>query len=88
LSAATPLRPSFSSPLLIVDIIGMEVEEKMGEVEWKGEVRKGYNLNGLYTMSITRRPSSVEVATDNGQVLEGAPHHNADTEISSQWQAG
>jgi hypothetical protein len=65
----------------------MEVSERMGEVEWRGEVRKGYDLNGLYTMTTTRRPSSVEVATDNGQVLEGAPHHNADTEISSQWQA-
>lgn len=28
----------------------MEVEERMGEVEWKGEA-KGYNLNELYTMT-------------------------------------
>lgn len=37
----------------------------------EGKVRKGYYLNGLYTNSITRRPSSVELATDNGQVLDG-----------------
>jgi hypothetical protein len=70
--------------LLIVDIIGIEGEDGE-EVEWRGKARKGYYLNGIYTNTTTRRPSSVELATDHDPVLGESSANAMPTEVSSQW---